>query len=166
MWSLSPAKMSGRGFPSAPSMAAETSTFVRWARAFEPWGRVRQRPQAKRFHMLYDHRGSAHVLLDESKDIVATRLYNAFGEMVSETGTWPDEVPFGYQSNWLALDGMTLPDGTRLYFSPTRVYHPGVGRFLQRDPIGVAADMNLYVVTGRVKLGHQWSGQNGPPAKV
>jgi RHS repeat-associated protein len=84
-------------------------------------------------------------LLDESKTVVATRLYNAFGETVSETGTWPDEVPFGYQSNWLALDGMTLPDGTRLYLSPTRIYHPGVGRFLQRDPVGSAAGTNLYV---------------------
>ncbi|MHC5059271.1 MAG: RHS repeat domain-containing protein [Planctomycetota bacterium] len=92
---------------------------------------------AKRFYMLYDHRGSAHVLLDESKAVVATRLHNAFGETVSETGTWPDEVPFGYQTNWLALDGMTLPDGTRLYLSPTRVYHPGVGRFLQRDPLAL-----------------------------
>ncbi|MHC5057596.1 MAG: RHS repeat-associated core domain-containing protein, partial [Planctomycetota bacterium] len=79
-----------------------------------------------------------------SKTVVATRLYNAFGETVSETGTWPDEVPFGYQSNWLALDGMTLPDGTRLYLSPTRVYHPGVGRFLQRDLLGTWQGMNLY----------------------
>ncbi|MHC5055422.1 MAG: RHS repeat domain-containing protein [Planctomycetota bacterium] len=84
---------------------------------------------AKRFYMLYDHRGSAHVLLDESKAVVATRLYNAFGETVSETGTWPDEVPFGYQSNWL-----TLP-GTSYGLSPTRIYDAETGRFLQRDPI-------------------------------
>jgi len=103
------------------------------ARAFGSRVEVHGASDSKRFYMLCDHRGSAHVLLDESKDVVATRLYNAFGETVSETGTWPDEVPLGYQSNWLALDGMTMPDGTRLYFSPTRIYDPGVGRFLQRD---------------------------------
>jgi RHS repeat-associated protein len=105
---------------------------------------------AKRFYMLYDHRGSAHVLLDESKTVVATRLYNAFGEMISQTGSWPSEVPFAYQTNWLALPGMVLPDGTQLYLSPTRVYHPGVGRFLQRDMAGI--DINLYPYVG-----------NGPP---
>ena len=101
---------------------------------------VHRASDSKRFYLLMDHRGTAHTVLDESKSVIATRLYNAFGETVSETGTWPDEVPFGYQSNWLALDGMTLPDGTRLYLSPTRVYDPGIGRFLQRDLIHISGD--------------------------
>jgi hypothetical protein len=88
---------------------------------------------SKRYYMLMDHRGSVAAVLDESKTVVATRLYSAFGEVVSESGTWPDEVPFGYQSNWMYLDGLTLPDGSPLYLSPTRVYHAGAGRFLQRD---------------------------------
>jgi hypothetical protein len=88
---------------------------------------------SKRYCMLMDHRGSVAAVLDESKTVVATRLYSAFGEIVSESGTWPAEVPFGYQSNWMYLDGLTLPDGSPLYLSPTRVYHAGAGRFLQRD---------------------------------
>ena len=34
---------------------------------------------------------------------------NAFGELISSTYGWPDEVLFGYQTNWLALPGMTTP---------------------------------------------------------
>ena len=34
------------------------------------------------------------------------------------------------------------------------------------SPVAVVTSCNEYCVTGRVKLGHQWSGQNGPPAKV
>ena len=92
---------------------------------------VHRASDSKRYYMLYDHRGTAHAVLDESKTEVARRLYNAFGELISESGAWPAEVPFGYQSNWLDLT--TLPDGSSLYLSPTRPYHAGTGLFLQRD---------------------------------
>jgi RHS repeat-associated protein len=53
--------------------------------------------------------------------------------VVAETGAWPAEVPFSYQSNWLAPPGMTTRAGTQLYLTETRVYDPEDVRFLQRD---------------------------------
>jgi RHS repeat-associated protein len=66
---------------------------------------------------------------------------NAFGEIVSETGEWPASVPFAYQSSWLHLCAM--PDGSPLYLAPTRAYHAGLGRFLQRDFVRVS--INRYI---------------------
>jgi hypothetical protein len=63
---------------------------------------------SKRFYLLMDHRGSVAAVLDESKSVIASRVYNAFGEIISNSGSWPAEVPFGYQSNWLAPAGLAL----------------------------------------------------------
>jgi len=92
-------------------------------------------------YLLYDHRGSAWKLVDGSGNEVYSRSYSAFGEIVSESGTWPTGVPdLAYQTNWLKLTDM--PDGSPLYLSPTRIYHAGTGRFLQRDRLEY---LNKYV---------------------
>jgi len=110
--------------------------------------------------LLYDHRGSAWKLTDLSGTVVATRDYSAFGEIVSETGTWPDKVPFGYQSNWMTL--IDMPDGSPLYLSPTRIYHAGTGRFLQRDLLGTAFGPNLYEYVSSTPLASTDAAGLGP----
>jgi uncharacterized protein RhaS with RHS repeats len=74
---------------------------------------------SKKFYLLTDHRGSVGAVLDESRTVVATRLYDAFGNVASESGSWPEDVPFGYQSDWIFL--CRLPDGSALYLTLTRV---------------------------------------------
>ena len=106
-----------------------------------------------RYYLLYDHRGTVHVLLDENKTVIARRRYNAFGETIEETGTWPDVVMFAYQSNWMKL--CSLPDGSPLYLSPTRLYHAGTGRFLQRDLIHRPTAPSSYIYA-----------TNSPPSRM
>jgi YD repeat-containing protein len=87
----------------------------------------------KTYYLAMDHRGSAYVISDESQTEIGRRQYDAFGRVLSQTGTWPVDV--GYQSGWLELS----ISGRRLLFSPSRLYDPETGRFLGRDPLPSAA---------------------------
>ncbi len=74
-----------------------------------------------------DHRGTAHVLLDETGMEIGRRWYDAFGVLLGSTGSWP--VDLGYQTNW-----MTVKIGGVLYcISKYRIYAPNIGIFLSRD---------------------------------
>jgi RHS repeat-associated protein len=71
-------------------------------------------------------------LKSDGTTVLASREYDAFGNLIpnSSSGTWPGR--FGYQGQtWLEL---TSSDATqRLLLSPTRIYDPAIGRFLQND---------------------------------
>ena len=74
---------------------------------------------------------------NSSKSITATRVYDAFGNVASSTGTWSSPFgyagPFGYQED--SDSGLKLL-GHRYYDSST-------GRFLSRDPAKFGR--NLYL---------------------
>ncbi len=60
--------------------------------------------------------------------------------------------PYGQPSAWsgprYAFTGqLMLPEG-QIYDYKARAYSPGLGRFLQTDPIGMASDVNLYAYVG------------------
>jgi len=68
-------------------------------------------------------------LTDGNGNVVATREYDAFGNILSETGDW-SLARHGFHPNWIELkdsDGM-------LYLSPSRLYDARTGSFLQREP--------------------------------
>jgi len=48
--------------------------------------------------------------------------------------------------------GRRFDDETQLYYYRARMYHPELGRFIQPDPIGQTAGMNLYVYVGNNPL--------------
>ena len=79
-------------------------------------------------------------ITERHQAVVAARDYDAFGQVLSESGDWGDS-DFGFHPNWLQLKGVA---GGRYYLTPGgRVYDTCVGRYLQRDPVAVAGD-NLY----------------------
>jgi RHS repeat-associated protein len=64
----------------------------------------------------------------------AAREYEAFGNLIpnSATGTWPGR--FGYQGQaWQEI--FSANASQRLLLSPTRLYDPVTGRFLQNEPM-------------------------------
>src|SRR5205814_2311834 len=76
-----------------------------------------------------DHRGTGHVLLDDTATEIGRRYYDAFGVILGETGTWP--VDLAYQTNW-----QTIKIGTKWWgLSAARLYDFAIGAFTQRDPL-------------------------------
>ncbi len=71
-------------------------------------------------------------MTDEDGQVVAAREYDAFGNVLSETGDWSIS-DLGFHSNWMEMKD----SGGNLCLTPSgRVYDTRIGRFLQRDPVG------------------------------
>ncbi|PZN32668.1 MAG: hypothetical protein DIU71_06995 [Proteobacteria bacterium] len=104
-------------------------------------------PGANRPLVWYEGSGTAdqrYLHADERGSIIAvasssgtqTHKYSPYGE--SEA---PGPNSFGYTGQlWLNEIG--------LYYYKARMYSPELGRFLQPDPIGYAAGLNLYAYVG------------------
>jgi RHS repeat-associated protein len=60
--------------------------------------------------------------------------------------------PYGEQAGWggsrYSYTGQLMIPEARLYNYKARVYDPGLGRFLQTDPIGYASNVNAYAYSG------------------
>lgn len=65
----------------------------------------------------------------KESETIATRQYDAFGNMLSSTGTW--NTHFGYAGNF----GYQGDDSTGLKLLGHRTYDPSTSRFISRDPI-------------------------------
>ncbi|MCC5808395.1 MAG: hypothetical protein JJU00_18855 [Opitutales bacterium] len=93
-----------------------------------------------------------HASGSDSGKLAATFEYDAYGQIVRETGA-AHLTPFRYQSKWhLAAPvpdaGSGPPVPFDLYDYGRRWYHPDQGRFINRDPIGEAGGENLYAFVG------------------
>lgn len=81
------------------------------------------------YTLAMDHRGTGHVLLDNTGAEVGRRYYDAFGVILGETGSWP--VDLGYQTNW-----QTIKIGSKWWgLSASRMYDFASGKFTQRDAL-------------------------------
>ncbi|MBS2010572.1 MAG: hypothetical protein JST01_26220 [Cyanobacteria bacterium SZAS TMP-1] len=89
-------------------------------------------------HVVYlhsDHQGSVVAQSNSTGGLLNTYTYSPFGEstnIVINGGT-----TIGYT-------GQRFDSETGLYYYKARYYNPATGRFLQPDPIGYQAEMNLY----------------------
>ena len=73
-----------------------------------------------------------------SKGVVKSYVYDAFGNIVSETG----ELPF---DNLFHYTGRQFDAESGLYYYRARYYDPQIGRFISEDPIGLrGGDVNFY----------------------
>ena len=66
-----------------------------------------------------------------------TQRFDAWGNVTQSSGTIPT---YGYTGR--------EPDASGLIFYRARYYHPGLGRFASRDPIGLQGGINPYAYAG------------------
>jgi len=92
-----------------------------------------------RYYLHQDHRGTTYKITNSAGDTIWTGLCNAWGDIISETGTNPSIFWYQGQAWWkLTVNG-------RLYYvSPTRIYDVQDGRFVKRDMSGRFKGAQLY----------------------
>jgi len=83
-----------------------------------------------RYYLHQDDGGTTYKITNSSGDVVWTGLCDAWGNVISETGTNPSIFWYQGQAWWkLTVNG-------RLYYvSPTRIYDVQDGRLIERDPL-------------------------------
>jgi len=83
-----------------------------------------------------DGLGSITQMTDVSANTTGTYRYNSFGEIISQTGNL--NQPFAFTAT-------EFDPESGLYYYRARYYDPRAGRFLTKDPVGLASgDVNLY----------------------
>jgi len=100
-------------------------------------------PAAAQAAYLQDGLGSVIGLANPAGTLTASQRFDAWGNRTASSGTIPQ---YGYTGR--------EPDATGLVFYRARYYHPGVGRFASRDPMGMvdAVSPYAYVANDPVNL--------------
>jgi RHS repeat-associated protein len=95
-----------------------------------------------------DHLGTTRLLTDSYGNKLDADVYTAFGERVAGAASAPYDR-YGYAGAW-GYQTQPDPDGSGPVLDfpflhvGHRYYDPSSGRFLQRDPIGIAGGRNVY----------------------
>jgi RHS repeat-associated protein len=72
--------------------------------------------------------GDVTTVTDEAGATAASFEYDAWGNILTETGTFASQVPYRYA-------GYRYDAETKLYYLQQRYYNPDIGRFLTLDPV-------------------------------
>ena len=82
-----------------------------------------------------DHLGTPQRLVKANGAVVWAGQYRAFGEVTETTTVW---------ANPLRFPGQYYDPETGQHYNFFRDYDPTIGRYTQRDPIGLMLDINVY----------------------
>lgn len=115
-------------------------------RSYEP-GLALKDPWDETSGIAYYHAdliGTTRAMTDYTGASASTVCYTAFGEKL-EAG----HHRYGYAGSW-GYQAHDVPNGDPVPFLHVgwRYYDPATGRFLQRDPIGIAGGWNIYEYAG------------------
>ena len=86
-----------------------------------------------------DHLGSPRVVTNQSGTVVWRAYYDPFGKATITTQSVALNIRF---------PGQYFDSETGLHYNYFRDYDPQTGRYLQSDPIGLAAGLNSYAYVG------------------
>ncbi len=122
-----------------PILELDSAGAVKNVNVFAPDGLVARKEGSSWTYYTFDPQGNVLNKLDASEDVTAGRLLDAWGQGVETT--LPRNIdPWGYNAKW----GYYYDRETALYLCQHRMYDASAGRWLNRDPIGLAGGMNLY----------------------
>ena len=89
----------------------------------------------------YDGNGNVTLLTDASGADVAHYRYDAWGNTLEAVGPRASENPYHFSTK-------EVHAASGLYDFGYRFYSPGMGRWINRDPLGEAGGVNLYAMVG------------------
>jgi RHS repeat-associated protein len=99
------------------------------------------------YRLVKDHLGSVRQVVDVSTGVVAQEIvYDAWGRVLADTN--PGFQPFGYAGGQADVDAGIVRFGAR-------DYDPTSGRWLAKDPLGLAADGNVFAYSSDDPLNHR-----------
>ncbi|MDD5035618.1 MAG: hypothetical protein PHE55_12760, partial [Methylococcaceae bacterium] len=98
-------------------------------------------PTATAAYYHEDGLGSLLATSNAAGTVTASQRFGAFGNPVAQSGAIPQ---FGYTGR--------EPDASGLMYYRARYYDPGIGRFISRDPIGLAGGINRYTYVGNTPI--------------
>ncbi|GAU05324.1 Rhs family protein [Burkholderia stabilis] len=107
-------------------------------------GRFVQVPAKTRHTTLFyqnDHLGTPQELVDDAGKVVWLGRYRAWG---GEKRVWRETPERNEVSNPIRFPGQYCDEETGLHYNRHRYYDPGSGRFISKDPIGLAGGINVY----------------------
>ena len=103
-------------------------------------------PDGKTLFYHFDQAGNTLALTGADGEVVAAYAYSPFG-LRTETGAAGDN-PLTYSGCF----GVMSEKRGSLYFMQHRSYDAELGRFLQKDPLGIEGGVNLYAYAGNNPL--------------
>lgn len=102
-------------------------------------GLLNLRQGGQDYFYLYDGKGNVAAILDNSQSVAAGYAYDPFGILLSKTGSLKQPYQFSTKS---------YDEKTGLSYYGYRFYSPGIGRWMNRDPLNEAGGINLYAFVG------------------
>ena len=98
-----------------------------------------------------DASGKVTSLVSAAGEVVERYIYDPYGNVTVLNADWTPQEVEGHDpgaasavANDVLYAGYRYDAETGLYNVRNREYHPTLGRFIQRDPVGYSAGMNLY----------------------
>ncbi len=82
-----------------------------------------------------DHLGTPQVLTDENQAVVWKGTYDPFGKVTETVATVEQNLRF---------PGQYLDRESGLHYNYFRTYDPGIGRYVESDPIGLEGGLSTY----------------------
>ncbi|WP_177313896.1 RHS repeat-associated core domain-containing protein, partial [Burkholderia ubonensis] len=99
--------------------------------------------EAHAFYYHCDQIGTPLLMTDELGDVVWEASYKAWGEareVIARASKAAGITP----RNLLRFQGQQVDEETGLHYNRYRYYDPASGRFVSKDPIGLAGGLNAY----------------------